>query len=564
LPQIDYGFDRKNLRVCGAETLRKHLLVVIDLCCMALATVFALILRDNLEVSLDRIYGLLPYLALTLAVAVPASILSGLNRSIWRLSVMADYLRVPAAVVMTVFGAVALGFAVNRLEGVARSLPVLQGVLMVCAMVGIRVFARLRHSARNRAPLQSPNSEARRPREHVVVIGLNRITELYLRSVAEFSADHVKIVGILEAGDRHSGRFVHRVSVLGRPDDVSTILRNLEVHGVPVDRIGLTLPFHRLSKSAQEALLELEKSSNVELDLFAERNRFVVGSRDEAASSEMVFSFATSELEKLSLRPFWRLKRTVDVVVSASLILLLMPAIAFVAVLVIIDVGLPLTFWQQRPGLGGWPFRLYKFRTMRVAHTSNGVRLPEAARISAIGWFLRRTRLDELPQLFNILMGEMSFVGPRPLLPVDQPPAFAARLTARPGLTGWAQIKGGRDISAADKAALDVWYIQNASLLLDLKILVYTIPMLLFGERVDQKAIRLAWSELRDRGICSEPLARSEKPRSWGCNPVAGASIGMPITESTHSAEISALKTLVSAKREQSTSDSTSPLTVRH
>ena len=96
----------------------------------------------------------------------------------------------------------------------------------------------------------------------------------------------------------------------------------------------------------------------------------------------------------------------------------------------------------------------------------------------------------------------MSFVGPRPLLPIDQPAAYGARLIVRPGLTGWAQVKGGRHITAKDKAALDVWYVKNASLALDLGIIARTVPMVLLGERVNREAVQRAWSELRRAGIC--------------------------------------------------------------
>jgi hypothetical protein len=104
----------------------------------------------------------------------------------------------------------------------------------------------------------------------------------------------------------------------------------------------------------------------------------------------------------------------------------------------------------------------------------------------------------------------MSFVGPRPLLPADQPAAYAARLLVRPGLTGWAQVKGGREISAADKAALDVWYVRNASLALDLKILAHTVTMVIFGEKVDRAAIQHAWHELRQAGICKVEFASEQ------------------------------------------------------
>jgi lipopolysaccharide/colanic/teichoic acid biosynthesis glycosyltransferase len=189
------------------------------------------------------------------------------------------------------------------------------------------------------------------------------------------------------------------------------------------------------------------------------------------------------------------------------LILLLAPLMAVVTLLVLIDVGRPLLFWQQRPGLGGRPFRMYKLRTMGAAHDEGGRLIPDEDRVSGIGHFLRRSRLDELPQLFHILVGQMSFVGPRPLLPVDQPVGYAARLLVRPGLTGWAQVKGGRQISALDKAALDVWYVRHASLRLDLEILVRTALTLLLGERPHEMAIRQAWEEQNPMVLPSAPVA---------------------------------------------------------
>ena len=116
------------------------------------------------------------------------------------------------------------------------------------------------------------------------------------------------------------------------------------------------------------------------------------------------------------------------------------------------------------------------------------------------------TRLDELLQLYNILCGEMSFVGPRPLLPADQLTGYAARLLVRPGLTGWAQVHGGRQVRAIDKAALDVWYVENASLWLDLKIIALTVPMVLFGERTNKKTIEQTWADLRRAGIYDGPM----------------------------------------------------------
>src|SRR5262249_59033453 len=133
---------------------------------------------------------------------------------------------------------------------------------------------------------------------------------------------------------------------------------------------------------------------------------------------------------------------------------------------------------------------------MAAAHDVDGTRIADSERSSIIGRLLRRTRFDELPQLYNVLIGEMSFVGPRPLLPHDQPEGDTTRLLVRPGITGWAQDNGGRHISAADKSALDVWYLKNASLWLDVKILLQTVAMLIAGERRNSGAIRSACEEL--------------------------------------------------------------------
>jgi lipopolysaccharide/colanic/teichoic acid biosynthesis glycosyltransferase len=133
---------------------------------------------------------------------------------------------------------------------------------------------------------------------------------------------------------------------------------------------------------------------------------------------------------------------------------------------------------------------------MSASHDKHSRRVPDDQRVSAVGQFLRRIRLDELPQLVNVLIGEMSFIGPRPLLPRDQSPDYAARLLIRPGITGWAQVNGGRIISALDKWILDLWYVQNASFLLDFKIVLRTVQMILFGDRIDDQAVYRARSSL--------------------------------------------------------------------
>jgi lipopolysaccharide/colanic/teichoic acid biosynthesis glycosyltransferase len=496
------------------RTVRRLTLLCIDLALIALATVVALILGDNLEIVPAHVEGLLPYLTITLAIATAVLLGSGLSQSMWRFSVMADYLRVLPCVVAIILGAVALGFLVNRLEGVARTLPLLQGLLMAFLLIGARVVTRIRHAARDkqRHHIARHGLGANAP-ETILVLGINSITDLFLRSIADFAADRVRIAGIVGRTKRHSGRLLQTYRILGTPEEIGAILKDLDVHGVSVDRIVITTAFTALSPVAQRALIDIERSSEIHLDFFAERIGLIEpskrplgldGSSADATrptappSSGDPSSLSALALEPVMARPYWRLKRIFDPGIAALLIILLAPLIILLSLIVAIDVGFPTVFWQQRPGAHGIPFKLYKFRTMRSAHDRSGTRVPDGQRLSPIGRFLRRARLDELPQLFNILIGEMSFVGPRPLLSADQDPTFASRLLAAPGLTGWAQIKGGRQISPQDKAALDVWYLRHASLWLDLVILAQTLPTIVRGERAEPEAVRQAWDELTD------------------------------------------------------------------
>ena len=182
-------------------------------------------------------------------------------------------------------------------------------------------------------------------------------------------------------------------------------------------------------------------------------------------------------------------KRTLDLLGALFGLLLTAPLLLVVAVTVRLMMGRPVLFRQTRPGLHGRPFVLYKFRTMTDARDAAGQLLPDGERLTRLGRFLRRTSLDELPELFNVLRGDMSLVGPRPLLMGYLPhytPEQARRHEVRPGLTGWAQIHGRNAVSWEEKFTLDVWYVDHCSLRLDLQILVRTVRIVLRGEGTNQ------------------------------------------------------------------------------
>lgn len=171
-------------------------------------------------------------------------------------------------------------------------------------------------------------------------------------------------------------------------------------------------------------------------------------------------------------------KRFIDIFVSAIALIFLSPIIAIVAWSISKKLGSPVLFRQVRPGLNGKPFTMVKFRTMRDATDKNGNPLPDSERMTPFGNFLRSTSLDELPELWNVFKGDMSLVGPRPLL-MEYLPLYskeqARRHEVRPGVTGWAQINGRNAISWEEKFKLDVWYVDNQSFWLDVKILFLTV-----------------------------------------------------------------------------------------
>ncbi len=176
------------------------------------------------------------------------------------------------------------------------------------------------------------------------------------------------------------------------------------------------------------------------------------------------------------------MKRIFDIVVSGTALVVLLPMLVVVALLVRWHFGSPVFFAQVRPGMNARPFRMFKFRTMTDARNSDGQLLPDADRLSSFGRLLRSTSLDELPELWNVLKGDMSLVGPRPLL-LEYLPLYsseqAKRHDVRPGITGWAQVNGRNALSWDEKFALDVWYVDNRSFALDLRIMILTIGSVL-------------------------------------------------------------------------------------
>ena len=183
-------------------------------------------------------------------------------------------------------------------------------------------------------------------------------------------------------------------------------------------------------------------------------------------------------------------KRLFDLVFSFLALVILSPILLLTAILVRFFIGTPILFKQQRPGYKGRPFFIYKFRSMRDSVDRDGIPLPDSERLTGFGRLLRSLSLDEFPELFNILRGEMSFVGPRPLLMQYLPlysPEQARRHDVVPGLTGWAQVNGRNALDWPTRFKLDVWYVDNWSFWLDIKIILMTVWKALVREGINQE-----------------------------------------------------------------------------
>jgi lipopolysaccharide/colanic/teichoic acid biosynthesis glycosyltransferase len=487
--------------------LRRLILISTDLLFVAVATIIAIVLRGYFDTIPDTLLALMPYSLISLCCAFVIFLVGGLDRTPWRYSSVADHVQVIVLTVVAILLALVLTFALNRLTPVARSLPVLQGGLIVTILIATRGAARFWYT--RQIHINGNGRPKQQPHETILVVGVNAITELFLLSVKEFAFQQLQVAGVVAEESIMRGRAIQQKPVLGTIEELQDTLQTLEIHGVAVDRIVVTIPADRLQPCSLDKLLEIERSSDIVVQFLSERlgldavcqNKPVVLGQDrnsdprQKAVARVGDPFdvdRTNHAEKF----FIFKKRIVDVCGAALLTFTLAPIAVLVAFVVALDVGFPLIFWQQRPGLYGRPFKLYKFRTMRASHDKHLARVPDDQRSSAIGQMLRRTRLDELPQLYNVLVGDMSLVGPRPLLPCDQSPDYAARLLMRPGITGWAQVNGGRIISTLDKLILDIWYVQNASLALDLTIVVRTMKMILFGDRINSDAVNQARNHL--------------------------------------------------------------------
>lgn len=455
----------------------------------ALAIPVAFYLRGPELLEGDKLDHVLLYAVIGLGVAVPTFGVLGIDSAMSRFFSMRDAWLLAAASVVTAALTAFVQFSLFRLDDIPRSLPVLHAIVMASGLILGRIIARQR--ARRRA---LPGEHDDVP-ENVIIVGATRLAWFYLRTIDEIAPRSRRVLGIVDRRPRFAGRTIAGRPILGGIERIARLVEEYGVHGLEVHRIVVADERRLLSQQAIAEIEHLRGVRGVEVQ-FLDDILFLP--RSQAASPVRIETSAALDAERarIACRPFWLVKRLIDIVVAGTLLVLLAPLAILMVPLTVFDVGLPLMFWQSRIGRNGRPISVYKFRTLKSPIDRNGRRLPDDKRVSIIGRVMRASRLDEIPQLVSILRGDMSIVGPRPLLPVDQPDVIGLRLLVAPGLTGWAQVNGGRLVNSHEKNALDEWYVRHASLWLDLSILVRTPLMVILGDRRGEAAIAEAIASL--------------------------------------------------------------------
>ena len=443
----------------------------LDAACAVSAPIAALLLRNPTLLERSDLTSVIVYSIVSFGFCLLSFISFRLADSVPQFFSHRESLETAKAALVGVAAAAIFTFTFTRLDDIPRSVPAVHLLLLITALNLVRLVRR------NLAHRRNTNGARLRyeDEENVIVVGGNKLAWFYVQMLDTLGVGNRRIVGILDENKELHGRSIFGHAVLGSPSEAVSLVHDFGMHGTPISRFVVCERDRERALNIVATLEPLCLLEEIELELLAEQ--LGIPKDDYAAPDAVILPPSANQL-----RNFFKVKRVIDVSVSLVAVIAFIPLFVIIAALIIVESGLPILFWQRRVGRDGRSIFVYKFRTMLKPIDGNGRRLNDAERRSALGNLLRATRLDELPQLFAVLTGDMSLIGPRPLLPVDQPDGDTARLRVSPGITGWAQVHGGNLISPEEKRVLDDFYVDNASLRLDLLIVWRTLMTVILGD----------------------------------------------------------------------------------
>ncbi len=473
--------------------------LILDVLLFSLAAYLSFMIR-LMDISPDTALKSAYVTASALAALLTFGLL-GTARHAYRHFSLHDFVQLAWIVALALLLTLVISFLWFRLDTIPRAAPLIHGPVAMALLSGVRIF--VRYYFGNFSHWQKVKF-----REPILVIGLNAKTELFLRALEVLGNRRYRVAGILDESTLSQGSRMRSCEVIGKPADLSGILVRFSVHGLHIRNVVLTIPREELGESGRKVLETLEREGMIhvsELDAVFSLMLPEIEDRQQAFFRKMVNRYPVpAGLEDAineRLRRYGPVKRFVDISGALMLSLFGLPVALLITPMIWLTMGRPALFWQERFGKDGRFIRIYKFRTMKPAEGEDGRLLSDAERQHWFGNLLRRTRMDELPQLINVLKGDMSFIGPRPMLPsyhpLDVPEWVRLRTLVRPGILGWAQVHGGQQMPKRDKVILDVWYLRNMSLRLDMLIILKTARMVMLGERLDRRNIFRAYEDLQ-------------------------------------------------------------------
>jgi lipopolysaccharide/colanic/teichoic acid biosynthesis glycosyltransferase len=476
----------------SSRAIIKIRLSLFDVVLAALSPLLALYLRDAYILSYDGILLAGLYCFVSFGFSLIALAAFGAHAGIPRYFSVHDAIDLTKAVLLGELMTCVVLFTATRLEGIPRSTPVIHALIFGAGLITVRALAHIAGRNRRSADLPRPVET-----EHIILIGLNDLSSLYMKVLEACAPGQRAVVAVLDETPRSIGRSINGIRIYGPPSHLQSLIEEFSVHGISIDRVVLGGDTDMLSDESRREIERVCTRHNLTLE-FVPRLFGIEPAKTKTVEAPrgggIEPSTGADPASGFVPPAYFRVKRVIDFIAALTLVIALLPLWLVVASLTLLHIGPPVLFWQRRTGLNGKYFLLHKIRTLRAPFGWRGVQLSHTQRLSWFGRLLRTTRLDELPQLLNVLVGDMSLIGPRPLLPQDQPASRSVRLLVRPGITGWAQVNGGTLLSPKEKADLDEWYIRHASLLIDLRIIGMTVLCLLRGDRRCERALLQAGS----------------------------------------------------------------------
>ncbi|MGI9486308.1 MAG: sugar transferase [Geminicoccaceae bacterium] len=460
---------------------RRLIITAHDLTMLTAAFPISIFLRENFDPDAQHIVPAAYGSAVLFMIALFVFRVMGVQQNMWRYSSPRDLMVVARALFIVTAIFVPAMFLIDRLDGIPRSVLVIFWFVAFAGLCSTRllyIWAVTWIDGR-------PHSMSRWERCRILVLASIRPSSTVIQSVNIRCAHKVQIVGVVSE-DAERGRTLLGIEVLGNAKRLPQILASLDIVGSYPHAIILD----EADEPARHWLMDHLETAAPSIPVFrstaiGQLSQFV----DKHQPRDQLITFNSNP------KSYLEAKRMIDIAAASIGLVFLSPLLVLIAGLLYLLHGAPIMFTQARAGRYLQEFRLVKFRTMREPFDSTGKALDDKDRVTRLGLLLRATRLDELPQFWNVLRGDMSLIGPRPLLHRDMPSdahILAERYSVRPGITGWAQVNGGHQVENHQKMALDIYYIRNASLGLDAKVLFMTVKMMLFGESVDRVAINQA------------------------------------------------------------------------